>query len=140
VWKTREAPLSAGVSIDSSLGLTIKLPGNWQLQDQDLTHSTKDPNCTGPLCNNPEIGVVLAPQGGITHDRVVFLSAWKLSPEYRDRRRYPLKWFAQIMTTGSLGGSNWMPLAGLTAIQLDHRPAFRLLVAEPGEKEVRGFG
>jgi hypothetical protein len=125
---------------NSTLGFTIKLPGSWQLQDQDLTRSTKDPNCTGPLCNNPEIGVVLAPKGGITRDRVVFLSAWKLSPEYWDRRHYSLKWFAQIMTTGSLGGSNWIPLAGLTAIQLDSKPAYRLLVGEPGEKGAKGFG
>jgi len=125
---------------NSTLGFTIKLPGDWQLHDQDLTRSKKDPNCTGPLCNNPEIGVVLAPKGGITRDRVVFLSAWKLSPEYRDRRRYSLNWFAQIMTTGSLGGSNWIPLTALTAIQLDHRPAYRLLVGEPGEKEAKGFG
>src|SRR5882672_7547704 len=132
--------LEGSVYRNSTLGITIRLPGSWQLQSRGVAHGARDANCTGPLCGDADIDVALAPKGGTTHGHGLFLAAWKLAPEYQNRSRYPLKWFAQIMTSGSLGGSNWVPLASLSAVQLDRRPAFRLLVAEPGEKEARGFG
>ncbi|MFZ0310644.1 MAG: hypothetical protein WCA76_04890 [Candidatus Sulfotelmatobacter sp.] len=124
---------------NSTLGITVKLPGGWQLREKGVAHGAHDSSCTGPLCGDADIDVALAPKGS-TSGRSLYLGAWKLSAEYKNRSRYPLKWFAQIMTSGSLGGSNWVPLGSLSAVQLDRRPAYRLLVAEPGEKEAKGFG
>jgi len=137
---TRGTVDSGGVYNNAVLGMTIRLPGNWQLQNQGVAHGARDPGCTGPLCGDPEIDIAMIPGRSATPGYRVFLAAWKLSAEYRDRHQYPLKWFARSMTTGSLGGSNWIPVGELSPIQLSGRSAYRLLVAKPGEKEVKACG
>jgi hypothetical protein len=57
--------------------------------------------------------------------------AYKLLPEYLDRRRYPLKRFADAMATNSVGDSGWIGSGELTAIELDKKAAYRLLVHKP---------
>jgi hypothetical protein len=39
--------------------------------------------------------------------------------------------FAQSMMTGSVGGSGWTPEGEMVSIQIDGRPAYRLLVQNP---------
>ncbi len=121
------------------LGLTVNLPGSWQLEQRGAAHGASSEGCTGPLCGDPDIDVAIrADERSPNLD--LYLAAWKLSTEYRNRNRYPLKWFAQIMTTGSLGGSNWVPLGSLTEIRIDGRPAYRLLVHAPDTKEAQAAG
>lgn len=121
------------------LGLTINLPGSWQLKQRGAAHGASSEGCTGPLCGDPDIDVAIG-NDDRTRKLDLYLAAWKLSAEYRNRNRYPLKWFAQIMTTGSLGGSNWVPLGSLTEIRIDGRSAYRLLVRVPDAKEAQAAG
>ena len=44
------------------------------------------------------------------------------------------------MMAGSLGGSDLVPIVAQTAIQLDGKPAYRLLAGKPGENVARIFG
>jgi hypothetical protein len=124
---------------NADLGLTFTLPGSWQLR-ANPDRGERVAGCSGPLCRDADINVSLSPVGDHAGRYHVFLAAWKLSPEYQNRNRYPLKWFAEIMTTGSLGQSNWVPIGSLTAAPLGGLPAYRLLVGNPGAKEPGGFG
>jgi len=125
---------------NATLGITLKLPGSWHLREKGAAHGARESACTGPLCGDPDVDVALDPLAGDDRQYHLFLAAWKLDAEYRNRSRYPLKWFAQIMTTGSLGGSGLVPLGALTAIQLDGHPAYRLLVGQPGATEAGACG
>jgi hypothetical protein len=145
----QDTPLSAdaqGSLSDSNLyrnailGLTLQLPGGWLLREKGAAHGARAEGCTGPLCGDADVDAALVSTGDDDGRYKVFLAGWKLSGEYKNRSRYPLKWFAQIMTSGSLGGSNLEPLGDLTAIQLDGRPAYRLLVHEPAVKGAAAVG
>lgn len=125
---------------NSTLGLQIKLPGSWQLQDRPSAHKAPPAGCTGPLCGDADINIALISAGDSAHRCRLFLSAWKLGPQYLNRARYPLKWFANIMLPGSLSQSSWVPLGDMTQVQLDGRSTYRLLVHDPGSNEPRGFG
>ncbi|MGZ4845463.1 MAG: hypothetical protein ACXV75_12210, partial [Candidatus Angelobacter sp.] len=57
----------------------------------------------------------------------ISLSAYKVPQRYLDRERYPLKAFAKGMTVDSASGSGWIIDGDLTPIQIDGRPAYRLL-------------
>jgi hypothetical protein len=119
---------------NSALGLTIPLPGSWVLlaeRSSDSHHD--DPSCSGPLCGNPEIDVSIQTAPGSDPGYKLSLIGFKLSAPYLNRNRYPLKWFAGIMMEGSMG-SELAPVEKQTAIQLDGRPAFRLLMGRPREK------
>lgn len=61
----------------------------------------------------------------------IFLLGYKLAPEYLDRRRYPLKKFAEAMLTDSVGGSGWTLDGDITPLQIDAKPAYRLFVHQP---------
>jgi hypothetical protein len=132
-----------------ALSMTITLPGAWKFFEKDAQEKMgvrdkeehkPNPDCHGPFCGGTEIDVALisaelAPRGAI------FLIAYKLTPEFLDRRRYSLKRFADAMATNSIGDSGWIISGDLTATQLDKRPAYRLLVHKPvlgGEGQ--GFG
>jgi hypothetical protein len=141
VAKDTNGILSDGNTYQNAiLGITLKLPGSWQLREKGVAHSARASGCTGPLCGLPDVNVALDSTASDTHQYHLFLAAWKLDAVYRNRSRYPLQWFAQIMTTGSLGGSGLVPLGDLTAIQLDGRSAYRLLASEAGAKEPRTCG
>jgi len=138
--KDNKPDMRGSVSADNvyanpALGMTIKLPGNWALLD--ITSETpNDPGCTGPLCGPPNINVVLESKAAYR----LYLSGWKLSGQYLNRTRYPLKWFAQIMLEGSLAGTNLVPVGDRTALQLGGKPAFRLLTARRGEATPTSLG
>jgi len=137
--KQTKPDLRGSVSTDnvyanSALGMTIKLPGAWQLLD--ITSETpNDPSCTGPLCGPPDINVVLESKSTYR----LYLSGWKLSTPYLNRSHYPLKWFANTMLEGSMG-SDLVPIGKQTSLQLDGKPAFRLLAAGHGETIPRVLG
>lgn len=117
-----------------ALGLTITLPGSWLLLAEKSSDSHHDdPNCSGPLCGNPEIDVAIQTKPGSEPLYKLYLAGFKLSAAYLNRNRYPLKWFAEMMLEGSMG-SELVPVEKQTAIQLDGRSAFRLLMGRPGEK------
>jgi hypothetical protein len=130
------------------LGITLVLPGTWQLFDKatqrnlgiNSNQAKNNSGCQGPLCGEPEIDIALITKPDQSHVASVFLSAYKLASPYLDRSRYPLRNFAEIMTTGSLSGSGLVPIGGLQSVQLDGKPSYRLLVGRPGEDVTTGFG
>jgi hypothetical protein len=82
---------------NATLGITLKLPGSWRLLDKGVAHGARASGCTGPLCGDPDVDAALDPVGSDANRYHLFLAAWKLDAEYRNRSRYPLKWFAQII-------------------------------------------
>ena len=129
-----------------ALGMTITLPGTWQFFEHQaqqamgvaMEPSPSDEGCPGPFCKNLEVHVALISK---SFNGAVFLDAYKLAPQYLDRRRYPLKRFADALTTGSVGGTDWIVSGELTPILLDEKPAYRLLVHKPEPiGEAKGFG
>ena len=92
--------------------------------------------CQGPLCGDAEIDVALQTDAPFVH--AIFLNAYKLSPEFQNRDRHPLKRFAEIMGLNSLG-EHWVPDGELTAIQLGGRPAYRLLLHHRETARGKGF-
>jgi hypothetical protein len=134
-----------------ALGLTINLPGEWYFFDRTSYSSPEQKQkekeieeraratCTGALCGPAEIDVTLrSPIGPMPPIYTVSIGGHKLSGEYLDRERHPLKEFARIMSLGSLGG-NWIPEGGLTALQLGGRPAYRLVVHNAHVTTAKGF-
>lgn len=122
-----------------ALSMTLTLPGEWQSLPKEIK-STLDANqktssCRGPLCGDPQIDVALITKReslrSATSLRDVFLIAYKLSPPYLDRSRFPLKSFASAMLTGSLGGSGFVPAGDLASLSMDGKPAYRLLARKP---------
>jgi hypothetical protein len=127
------------VYTNPALGMTIGLPGTWTLTE--ITRQTaRDPACTGPLCGTPEIKIELETKSESSLRYKIYLAAYKLWGEYLNRNRYSLKWFAEIMMEGSLGGSNLVPIGERSAIQFGGRPAYRLLAARPGNTTPRSLG
>ena len=123
-----------------ALGLTISLPGEWYFFDRTSYSSPERKQkekemeeraratCTGALCGPADIDVALrSPVGPTPPLYTISIGGHKLSAEYQNRERHPLKEFARIMSLGSLGG-NWIPEGELTAIQLGGRPAYRLVI------------
>jgi len=132
----------------SLLQMKISLPGAWHFFDRTM-YSTPESKqkekemvgqnratCQGPLCGDPEIDVALQTDTPFVH--AIFLTVYQLSPEYRNRQRHPLKTFAKVMTLGSLG-NDWVPEGDLSAIQLDGRPAYRLIVHHKRTTTAKGF-
>jgi hypothetical protein len=118
-----------------TLQMKITLPGAWQFFDRTMYSTAESKQkekemaerrratCQGPLYGNSEIDVALQTITPFVH--AIFLTAYQLSPELR--QRYPLKKLAEIMSLGSLG-DGWVPDGDLSAIQLDGRPAYRLMI------------
>src|ERR1051326_6890484 len=130
------------------LGMTIALPRKWQFVDKELQarledsktqHETPpDPNCTGPLCHARMTVTLITKPGQAPVDYITF-TAFQLSSQYRDRERYPLKRFAQALLTDSLPGSDWIADGELTLIQIDGKPAYRLLLHTTGLVKKKGY-
>jgi hypothetical protein len=114
--------------VNPALSLTVALPGNWHLLGKATEPRPKvqGTGCRGPLCGDPEINVSLESKSDSGPTQAIFLGGYKLAPEYLNRTRYPLKKFAEAMTSGSLG-ANWIPLGDLTSVVLGGRPAYRLI-------------
>jgi len=124
-----------------TLGLTVKLPGAWEFFTDNAqkvlgvkeTPAPPDPSCVGPFCR-ADINAALITKAKPVPVASIFLTAYRIAPEFQDRRRYPLKQFAESMMTASVGGSGWTIDGELTPIKLDGRPAFRLLVQQMSSK------
>jgi hypothetical protein len=125
---------------NAAMELVMTLPGQWQLTPGEAAEagaSKPEPGCDGPLCGKPQISAVL--QSTTNASQRVSLIAYKLAPQYLDRKRYPLERFAETMTMGSLGGSGLLPDGDLTAVWLGGRGAYRLLVKRV-DSSAAGFG
>jgi hypothetical protein len=72
--------------------------------------------------------------------QALFLTGYKLQPEYLNRQRYPLKRFAEAMLQGSLPPADWLPLGSMSEVQFAGRQAYRLLVHDPSRPLKKGFG
>lgn len=85
-----------------ALGMNITLPGPWQFFEREaqkelgvtVEESSQDSGCPGPFCKNLEIDVALISKEAASRG-AIFLTAYKLTTEFQDRRRYPLKRFAE---------------------------------------------
>lgn len=120
------------------LDMTIVLSGQWQLRHRTSDRARPDSSCRGPLCSNPDINFELVSQPGSTaSDSVnsIRLTAFKLSPQYLDRKRYPLNRFAETMMTSSLEGTGIVADGKITNILLDHKPGYRLMAASKSHDE-----
>ena len=131
-----------------ALQMKISLPGLWHIfertkysspeskqkekEDEERSRAT----CQGPLCGHAPIDVALETDVPFVH--AIFLTAHQLSPEYQNRQRFPLKRFAEIMSLGSLG-EKWLADGELTAIQLDGKPAYRLIIHSKQRATAKGF-
>jgi hypothetical protein len=102
------------------------------------TQPPPDSSCRGPLCGKPEIDEALETDSLPVQS--LFLNGYKLQPEYLNRQRYPLSRFAEVMMQGSLAGSEWVPMGGVSQIQISGRQAYRLLVHDPSRPGKKGFG
>jgi hypothetical protein len=128
------------VYANPALGMKITLPGSWDLLPPDPTQSHSSSDCQGPLCGNPEINLILQTKADSNPAYRVYLSGYRLSPQYLNRDRNPLSKFAEVMLAGSLAGNGLVPIGTQSAIQLDGKPAYRLLVGKPGETVPRMIG
>src|SRR5947209_15825405 len=108
--------------INPILGLRITVPGKWRLmvpnkyaQYATYAQPPPDASCRGPLCGKPEIDEALETDS--LPVQTLFLIGYRLQPEYLNRQRYPLSRFAEAMMQGSLAGSEWVPMGGMSQIQ-----------------------
>jgi hypothetical protein len=134
-----------------ALGISLQLTGEWEFMDNPTlrmaeglpTEGTNQAQlkskCTTPVCGEPEINVGLSTELNPTIGASsVFVTGYKLAPQYLDRKQYPLRMLAEIMLPHS--GSGQSAQDSLTDIQLGGRPAYRLLVRQPGEEGPREAG
>ncbi len=133
---------------NATLQMKISLPGAWHFFDRTM-YSTPESKrkqkemaeraratCEGPLCGDAEIDIALQTDTPFVH--AIFLNAYRLSPEFQNRDRHPLKKLAEIMSFGSMG-DQWVPVGDLTPIQLGGRPAYRLIVHAKRTVTAKGF-
>jgi hypothetical protein len=131
-----------------TLQMKISLPGAWHFFDRTMYSTAESKQrekesternraaCQGPLCGDGEIDIALQTDAPFVH--AIYLTAYRLSPEYQNRERHPLKRFAEVMGLGGLG-EKWVPEGELTAIQLGGRPAYRLIVHHKQTVSAKGF-
>jgi hypothetical protein len=135
---------------NSTLCLILVLPGAWHFfdrtmyataqrkQEEEEVEKKASTNCQGPLCGHAEIDVALQAPMTQPPKMSIYLAAYKLSAEYQNRERHPLRKFAEIMGVGSMG-QHWAPEGEMTAIQLDGKPAYRLIVHKKETPTAKGF-
>jgi len=125
--------LSAGhVYYNPVLGIIITLPGTWQFLQVDPSAAERQKmqasQCTGAFCYR-DINVVLTARlDQSSHIRTLILLGYKLQPPYLDRDRYPLKDLAETITRNTQLFAGVSPSGELTPIQLQRRPAYRLML------------
>jgi hypothetical protein len=143
---TRGSIVGSNAYNNPALGITINLPGSWQFlgkateldPESKAKQSTNHSDCQGPLCGGMAIDVAMESMssGVLVHE--ISLGAFKLAEPYLNRERYPLKWFAQGMITGSMG-NQWTSVEELTSVRLAGRPAFRMIVRNRSVPSTMGF-
>src|SRR5262249_19857359 len=125
-----------------ALGMTIVLAGPWEFFEEDAQRKAgvyveskdNDSPCRAPFCDEDiKVAIASKPFPG---PYVIYLTAFKLSAPYLDRKRYPLVKFAKAMTVNVLGGTGWTIFEGLTPIKLAGKTVYRLLLRQP---EPAGF-
>ena len=131
-----------------TLGLSVSLPGSWHFFDRTMYSSAETkkrdqevedhprPNCE-PFCKS-EIDVALQSSEAPFPSYALFLGAHKLSPEFQDRKAYPLKRFAEVMILHSLG-DGWVADDELTSIQLGGKPCYRLVAHNRRNTAAKAF-
>ena len=153
---TKDAPENRGeltngnVYHNPTLSLTISLPGTWHFFDREK-YSTPESrrkdeeiderartSCEGPLCGHGDIDVAFQSPSNPPLKYAVYLTAYKLSLEYQNRIRHPLKKFAEVMTLGSMG-DEWTVDGELTPIQIGGRPGYRLILRHRRTASARTF-
>jgi hypothetical protein len=133
--------VGGNVYVNAALGITITLPGTWELGRAVPTQSEPPSDCSGPLCGNPEINLILRTKGDSTPAARVRLAGYKLSGPYLNRSRHPLSEFADIMLEGSMrSGSDLVPIGGRSAIKLDGESAYRQAAGMQGETAPKIIG
>jgi hypothetical protein len=90
------------------------------------------------LCGHGEIDVAFQSPSDPPLKYAVYLTAYKLSLEFQNRDRHPLKKFAEVMTLRSLG-DEWTVDSELMPIQLGGRPGYRLILRRKGSPSVKTF-
>jgi hypothetical protein len=133
-----------------ALGMTIALSGKWDFFKRTI-YSTPESekklqermdrvrnNCSGPLCGDADIDINIQTVSNGKPLQAILITAYKLSAAYQDRRRFPLKTFASVMTVGSLG-DEWMVDGELTPTQLSGKPAYRLMTHSKKNPAGKGF-
>jgi hypothetical protein len=145
-------PVNQGQIIEGStyqnpaLSMTIRLPGKWHLIGK-ATHpglqSDSNPpqsKCSGPFCAGLAIDVAMETDSkpGTHPQDAIFLGAYKLSGEYLDRHKFPLKSFAQSMVARNLG-NNWVRDGELVYFKLGGKPAYRLDIHSSRDSHATGF-
>lgn len=132
------------------LGMIITLSGSWEFFEQDK-YSTPEQKerlkrdmdrakatCQGPLCGEADIKDSLQWTVEGRPVRGVFVTAFKLSPEYQNRKRHPLVWFARTMLASSTN-AGWVSESELTPVRLDGKPAYRLVMHNARTPTAKGF-
>lgn len=79
--------VGGNVYVNAALGMTITLPGTWELGRAVPTQSKPPSDCSGPLCGNPEINLILRTKSDSTPAARVRLAGYKLSGPYLNRSR-----------------------------------------------------
>jgi hypothetical protein len=135
--------------VNPALGISIVLPGSWNFMEIDAYSSpeqkarakaeseTMRAHCSGPLCGEADIKEALQTANGGHPVLAIFLTAFKLSPEFRDRQSHPLFEFAQIMTS-SAADNGWIVDENLMPVRLSGRHAYRLLVHNATRPDAKG--
>jgi hypothetical protein len=117
------------------LGMRLSLPGSWHFINGKVTspasRSTPQhappPKCPSPICGDQITNVAMASGEEPFPNYDIFLLGYKLSPDYMDRTKYPLRDFADLMIMRSLG-EKWDPEGKLTVVQFGSKSAYRLIV------------
>lgn len=138
--KVNGSLIAENIYTNPTLGMKITLPSVWDLSPPDTAPSNTPSNCRGPLCGQPEIDLILQTKTSSSTAYRVYLAGYRLTPEYQNRDRYPLSKFAESMLAGSLGSSGFVPIGQQSQIQIDGKPAYRLLTGNPGDKAPRAIG
>ena len=123
-----------------ALGMTIMLPGVWELMPGTAKKAPADTSCRGPLCGAPEIDVTLQQKAPTSTHYKIFIAGYKLPRLYQDRQRYPLQRLAGVMLQGSMNGSGLTPMGPQESIRLDGKTAYRLLAGHPGDQIAKAVG
>ncbi len=121
------------VYLNPALGMRATLPGVWDLLPPDSPQSSPPADCHGPLCGSPEINLILQTKASSIPAYRVYLSGYRLAPQYLNRARYPLNKLAEVMLAGSLGGSGLVPIGTQSPIEINGKQAYRLLAGKPSE-------
>ncbi|HEU0049546.1 MAG TPA: hypothetical protein VFQ43_18310, partial [Nitrososphaera sp.] len=130
---------------NATLGIAIALPGTGHIIGKATSSGSAAPqnhsklsDCRGPLCGHPSIDVAIESPFRGSPGYAIFLAAYKLSGEYQDPMKHPLKDFANVMIVRNLGRL-WITESRLTPMRLGGKPAFMLLAHNRKTPSAKAF-